>query len=61
MAEEKAENGEGAEENDENVGDEGEEAGVSKGAVVIYQRAANESNHGFPKLCGAVNGAIRHF
>lgn len=37
MAEEKAENGERAKENDENVSNEGEETGISIGAMVIDQ------------------------
>lgn len=37
MAEEKAENGERAKENDENVSDKGEETGISISAMVINQ------------------------
>ena len=37
MAEEKAENGERAKENDENIRNEGEETGISISAMVINQ------------------------
>lgn len=55
MAEEKAENGERAKENDENISDKGEKTGISKGAMIINQRTANERNKGFANFCLAVD------
>lgn len=50
MAEEEAENGEGAEENDKDVGEEGEEAGIAEGAVVIDEAPTCDHYPRFPYL-----------
>lgn len=44
VAEEQAENGEGAEEDDQYVGEEGHDARVTVGAVVVHQRAAHHTH-----------------
>lgn len=50
LAEEHAEDGEGAEEDDEDVGDEGEKTRPAERAVVVHQAPAHEQHRGPPHL-----------
>lgn len=49
------EDGEGAEKDDEDVGDEGDEARVAVGAVLVHQAPAYQHHHRLPLLRPALH------
>lgn len=53
LAEEEAEDGEGAKEDNEDVGDQRDEAGIPVGAVVVHQ---SPTNHHYHRLSTKVSG-----